>query len=117
MGEEGKKRRKRRMTLPKKESDLEKVVEEVMETHPELAHEHEHHHHHELDELMHVVDTLLDIMNSRLRGVEERCASLAEDVKRLYKLVGLMFEAVYAKSDEEKRRVLEEALAVLKGGA
>ncbi len=113
--EKGKKKKKRmRMTLPKKESDLEKVVEEVMELHPEMAHEHEHHHHHhDVDELLHVVDTLVDIMNSRLRDVEERCGSLAEDVKTLYKLVGALFTAIYAKSEEEKKRALEEAVKVM----
>ncbi len=113
MPEEKKKKKRMRMTLPKKESDLEKVVEEVMELHPEMAHEHGHHHHHEMDELLHVVDTLVDIMNSRLRDVEERCDSLAQDVKTLYKLMGALFTAVYAKSEEEKRKALEEAVKII----
>jgi len=114
-GEEEKKKKKRRMrmTLPKKESDLEKVVEEVMETHPELEHEHHHHHHEDLDELLHVIDTLMDIMNTRLRDLEERCGSLAEDVKTLYKLMGALFTAIYAKSEEEKMGALKEAVKVL----
>ena len=117
-GQEGKKKKKRmRMTLPKKESDLEKVVEEVMELHPEMAHEHEHHHHHDIDELLHVVDTLIDIMNSRLRDVEERCDSLASDVRTLYKLIQLLFTAVYTGSPEERKKILAEAVEVLKKGS
>ncbi|AEM38728.1 hypothetical protein Pyrfu_0859 [Pyrolobus fumarii 1A] len=118
MPEENKK--KMRMTLPKKESDLEKVVEEVMELHPEMAHEHEHehhhhhhHHHHDIDELLHVVDTLIDIMNSRVHNLEERCSLIVEDVKLLYKLVGTLFAAIYARSEEEKRKALEEAIKIL----
>ncbi len=103
-----------RMTLPKKEEDLQKVVEEVMELHPEMAHEHEHEHlhAHDIDELMHTIDVLMDTVNSRLSDLEEKVDKLYEEVVSLYKLFSVVVRALAA-GDGERVKLLEEAKKLL----
>ena len=100
------------MTLPKKEEDLQKVVEEVMETHPDMHH-HEHEHVHELDDILHTIDVLMDAMNTRLTELEEKTNTLYHEVLDLYKLFAIVVKAAVAETAEEKRKVLEEANAFL----
>ena len=109
------KRKGMRMTLPKKEKDLEKVVEEVMETHPEMAHEHEHHHHHELglDELLGAIEVVLDSLSTRLKRLEDRVKDLTEDVKTLYLLNAKLYEAYLSEDPERRKRAVAEAAAML----
>ncbi len=104
-----------RMTLPKREEDLQKVVQEVMELHPELAHEHghEHHHTHDVDELVHTIDVLMDTVNTRLSELEDKVTRLAQETATLYRLVGVLAEALAAEGDE-RRRKLEEAVRLLR---
>ena len=108
-----------RMTLPKKEEDLQKVVEEVMETHHEHGHEHEHHHHHHaegLDEILHTIDVLMDTMNSRIADLEEKSEKLREEVVTLYKLFAAVVRALAAESDAERKTALLEAKKLLEQG-
>ncbi len=108
-----------RMTLPKKEEDLQKVVEEVMETHHEHGHEHEHHHHHHaegLDEILHTIDVLMDTMNSRIADLEEKSEKLREEVVTLYKLFAAVVRALAAESDVERKTALLEAKKLLEQG-
>jgi len=107
-----------RMTLPKKEEDLQKVVEEVMETHHEHGHEHHHHHHHAegLDEILHTIDVLMDTMNSRIADLEEKSEKIREELVTLYKLFAAVVRAVAAESEEEKKAALLEAKKLLEQG-
>ena len=101
-----------RMTLPKKEEDLQKVVEEVMETHHEHHHEHEHHHHHHaegLDEILHTIDVLMDTMNTRITDLEEKTEKLRDEVITLYKVFAAVVKALAAETPEERKTALLEA--------
>lgn len=108
--------RKMRMTLPKKEQDLEKVVKEVQS----VEHEHHHHHHHHeegLDELLHTIDVLLDTMNSRITDLEEKMEFLRDEVKLVYKLLSLAVKGIVAESSTEKEKILNEMVALLESGS
>lgn len=112
---EKKRKRKARMTLPKTKDDLQAVIKEVEER---TAHEHEHHHHHhhhggELDELLIVLELLVDSLNASIETLKSRVSRNSMDIARLYKVVGLLVLALAARSEEEKKRHLEEALRVL----
>ena len=97
------------MTLPKKEEDLQRVVEEVAESHPEMVHEHHHHHHaHDIDELLHTIDVLLDAMNTRIADLEEKTTILYKAVRELYKLFPLLVKIQLTENEREKRQVIEE---------
>jgi hypothetical protein len=107
--------RKMRMTLPKKEQDLEKVVEEVQS----VEHEHHHHHHHHeegLDELLHTIDVLLDTMNSRITDLEEKMELLRNEIKTIYKLLSLAVKGIVAESSTEKEKILNEMVSLLESG-
>ncbi len=117
-------KKKVRMTLPKKEDDIQRVVEEVQERHHEHhhehghehEHEHEHHHHHHLDidEFIAAVEVVLDSLNTRLKQVEDQLARLTRDVKDLYILNAKLYEAYLSEDPEKRRRALEDAAELLK---
>ena len=99
-----------RMTLPKKEEDLQKVVEEVMET----QHDHHHHHHAEdLDDILHTIDVLMDTMNTRLVDLEEKTELIRKEIANLYKLFGLVVEALAAEDQDAKFKAIAEAKRIL----
>ncbi len=101
-----------RMTLPKKEEDLQKVVEEVMET----QHDHHHHHHHHaesLDDILHTIDVLMDTMNTRLVDLEEKTELIRKEIVNLYKLFGLVVEALAADNQDAKLKAIAEAKRIL----
>ncbi len=109
------KKRKKRMTLPKKREDLDKVVEEVSERH---AHEHDHHHHHhhhgDIDELITVMELLLDSLNANMKVIETNVKRQAHEIATIYKILAVLVRAcLAAESEEERRRLLEEALKTL----
>jgi predicted nuclease with TOPRIM domain len=73
---------KLRMTMPKKEEDLEKVVEEVYREHPEMLEE-EHHHD---DEILMVLQTLVESINHltlHIANLDKRTAKLEEKIEKL----------------------------------
>lgn len=101
---------RKRMTLPKKKEDLEKIVEEVEETH---HHEHEHHHHHhhgDLEDTVTVLELLVDSLGANVRNIDKRTTQLAEDLARLYRALSYVVETLAAQGEDEKRRALEKAL-------
>lgn len=110
-----KKRKRMRMTMPKKQEDLEKVVEEVMEIHPEMAHEHEHEHMHVhgLEDVLAAVEVIIDSFNTRLREVEKRVEDLASEVATLYMLNAKLFETILSSDPERRKRALKEAIEML----
>ncbi len=103
---------RKRMTLPKKKEDLDKIIEEVESTHHhDHGHEHEHHHHHHgIEETVEVLNLIVDSLNANVRNLENRVTNLTLEVARLYKILALITQALAADSDDEKRRLLEEAL-------
>ena len=107
------KKRKRRMTLPKKKEDIEKVVEEVAERH---GHDHEHHHHHhgDIDELLTVIELLLDSTNATVKVLDSKVKHQANEIATLYRVLAKVIEACLASdSVDERRQKLLEALQEL----
>ena len=110
----GERRRRKGMTLPKKKEDLEKIVDEVMETH---AHEHEHHHHHhhggELEDLLTVFELLIDSLNANVKNLESQGSMQAAEIVRLYKILAKVVEACFSEDSERKAKALSEALQLV----
>ena len=113
--QESKKRKRMRMTMPKKQEDLEKVVEEVMEIHPEMAHEHEHEHMHVhgLEDILSAVEVIIDSFNTRLRELERRMEELASEVATLYMLNAKLFEVILTGDPERRQQALKDAISIL----
>ncbi len=110
---ENRKRKKMRMTMPKKKEDIEKVVEEVAERH---GHEHEHHHHHhgDLDELLTVIELLLDSTNATVKVLDSKVKHQAREIATIYKVLAKVVEAcLTSESEEDRREKLLEALETL----
>jgi len=109
-------KRKKRMTLPKKREDLDKIVREVSESH---AHDHEHHHHHhhhggDFDELITVMELLLDSLNANMKVLQSDVRMQAREIANIYRVLAALVRACFtAKSDDEKKRYLEEALRLV----
>ena len=102
-----------RMTLPKKEKDLQKVVEEVMEREEHHAHHHHHHHVEGLDEVLHTIDVLMDTMNTRITDVEEKMEVLRAEIVSLYKLFAAIVDALASENQDERREALKKARDIL----
>jgi len=115
---EGKKRK--RMTLPKKREDLDKIVREVSETHAH-DHGHEHHHHHhggEFDELITVMELLIDSLNANMKVIQSDVKMQAREIANIYRVLAALVRACFAARDEEeKRKYLEEALRLVSAPA
>ena len=111
------KKRKRRMTLPKKREDIEKVVEEVAEGHShghEHEHEHHHHHHHgDVDELLTVIELLLDSTNATVKVLDSKVKQQANEIATIYRVLAKIVEACMSSDEESKRSKLLEALKIL----
>jgi hypothetical protein len=105
------KRRKKRMTLPKKKEDLEKIVEEVSESHA-----HEHHHHAvggEIDEILEVYEIFIDSLRANVSALEAQVRSQRLEIARLYKILSKIVEACFSEDEEAKKKALLEASAVI----
>ena len=97
------------MTLPKKKEDLEKVVEEVEETHPE----HHHHHEEEVEEFLAAFEYLLDSLNANVKVLESTVREHSMEIARLYKILAKVVEACFSEDEDRKKKALLEALSVL----
>jgi G3E family GTPase len=103
------------MTLPKKREDLEKIMDEVMETHEHHEHHHHHHHHEEgVEELLTVFELLIDSLNANVKNLESQVQMQAAEIVRLYKVLAKIVEACFSSDETTKRRALEEALSLVK---
>lgn len=113
----GERRRRKGMTLPKKREDLERIVDEVMESH---QHEHEHHHHHhhhhggELEDILTVFELLIDSLNANLKNLEGQVSMQAAEIVRLYRILARVVEACFSGDEGRKREALGEALRLLR---
>jgi len=106
-------KRKKRMTLPKKKEDLEKIVEEVSETH-----EHEHHHHHHaavegIDEILEVYEIFIDSLRASVNALEAQVKSQRMEIARLYRILSNVIEACFSEDEDRKREALKEALSLV----
>ncbi|HIC99341.1 MAG TPA: hypothetical protein EYP08_06870 [Pyrodictiaceae archaeon] len=103
--------KKMRLTLPKREEDIEKIVNEVMERYPEMAQA--HHHEHNIQDLIQTVDVLFDVTHTRLSYVENDVKSLAKHTALLYKLILLLAKGLMLDNYEERKKIIEEAIGLL----
>lgn len=111
---EARRQRRKRMTLPKKKEDLEKIVDEVAATH---EHEHHHHHHHhggDVEELITVFEILIDSLNANLKSLEATVQAQGAEIVRLYKILSKVVEACFEDDAERRRAALNEALAIVR---
>ena len=110
---------RRRMELPKKREDLEKIVEEVegreqASYHEEHEHHHEHYHEGELEDVVSVLELLIDSLSANVKTIESSVSVQADEIVRLYKVLAKIVEACGATSEDEKREALTEAVKLLK---
>ncbi len=111
---ESKRKRKSRMTLPKKREDLDKVVQEVSERHHEHDHHHHHHHHGDIDELLTVIELLIDSLNANVKVLETNVKRQAGEIALIYRVLASIVKAcLAAESEEERKAALQEALRLL----
>ncbi len=106
---------KLRLTMPKKEEDIEKVVEEVYETHPEMMEEHHHHHHFE-DELIIALEALVEGFNhftSHLRTLEKRVTRIEEKIEKLTETNKLIAKLLATEKEEEKEEIIEKLKKII----
>jgi len=103
------KKKRMRMTLPKKKEDLEKVIEEVEETHPE----HHHHHEEDIEEFLAAFEYLLDSLNANVKVLESTVKGHTMEIARIYKVLAKIVEACFTDDLERKKKALLEALSIL----
>ncbi len=111
MASSGKKQRKR-MTLPKKKEDIEKVVEEIEEREP-----HDHHHHHhthgDLDEIIAIVELLIDSLNVKMKELEDKVKLQSNEIVRIYRVLALILRYLSSEEKEEKDKLIAQAISIL----
>ncbi|MCE4604586.1 MAG: hypothetical protein F7B20_06445 [Aeropyrum sp.] len=109
---------RKRMTLPKKKDDIEKIVEEVESKHGHEHHEHEHHHHHhhepDLEIALRVIEDLVDALSAKYSVLDSRLNSHGLAIATLFKVVGYLVEAVAAKDESVVEEALKNALEELR---
>jgi hypothetical protein len=110
--EEGKSnKKKKRMTLPKKQQDIEKVVKEIEERE---GHEHHHHHAHgELDEIIAIVELLIDSLNVKMKDVEDKLRLQGNEITRIYRVLAILVKYLAIDNEEERKALLNEATRIL----
>ncbi|MEB3759200.1 MAG: hypothetical protein GSR87_05025 [Desulfurococcales archaeon] len=108
MTEKEKKGRKKRMTLPKKQQDIEKVVQEIEEREGG-EHHHHHHSHGDLDEIIAIVELLIDSLNVKMKELEDRVRLQSNEITRLYRVLALILRYLATDSESEKREIIRNA--------
>ena len=107
-------KKRKRMTLPKKAEDIHQIVQEVEESH---AHDHHHHHHHhhagDLDELLLVLELLIDSINANVNNLSSRVTQNSYEIARLYKILSYLVKAIATEDPAEKKQILEKAIDLL----
>ena len=110
--EKDKKSRKKRMTLPKKQQDIEKVVQEIEEREGG-GHHHHHHSHGDLDEIIAIVELLIDSLNVKMKELEDRVKLQSNEITRLYRVLALILRYLATDSESEKREIIRNAEKLL----
>ena len=106
---------RKRMELPKKKEDLEKIVEEVEAREHEHYHEHEHVHE-EIEDVVSVLELLVDSLNANYKSLESTVKAHSDEIIRLYRVLAKVVEACGSHDEEGRRKALSEALAILSPG-
>mgnify|MGYP001770650267 FL=1 len=107
---------RKRMELPKKREDLEKIVEEVEAREHEHYHEHYHEHEHvheEIEDVVSVLELLVDSLNANYKSLESTVKAHSDEIIRLYKVLAKVVQACGSNDEEERRKALSEAVAIL----
>ncbi len=110
--EKEKKGRKKRMTLPKKQQDIEKVVQEIEEREGG-EHHHHHHSHGDLDEIIAIVELLIDSLNVKMKELEDRVRLQSNEITRLYRVLALILRYLATDNESEKREIIRNAEKLL----
>ena len=110
--EKDKKSRKKRMTLPKKQQDIEKVVQEIEEREGG-GHHHHHHSHGDLDEIIAIVELLIDSLNVKMKELEDRVKLQSNEITRLYRVLALILRYLATDSESDKREIIRNAEKLL----
>ncbi len=118
MGSQGTPPQKKRMELPKKKEDLEKIVDEIQKREAEEGHEHEHYHEHyhepeELEDVISVLEILVDSINANVKALETSVNAQSDEIVRLYRVLAKVVEACGSEG-EERERALKEAVNILR---
>ena len=95
----------RRIDIPKKREDVERIMREVEE------HAHVHHHAHgSLPDSIAMLELMLDSINAKISVLESRIERQTLEIARLYRLLSHIVEAVAPLGDERTARALEDAI-------
>jgi len=95
----------KRMTLPKDEESMKKIMEEIHGTH-------EHHHHHEEVDLLTFLINEINDLKKRVQVCEENNMELSREIRNIYKVLVFIMKALLSEG-EERNEALEEALLAL----
>jgi ribosomal protein S6 len=104
------KEKKKRMTLPKKQQDIEKVVQEIEERGGE---DHHHHSHGDLDEIIAIVELLIDSLNVKMKELEDKVKLQSNEITRLYRVLALILRYMATDDESEKKEIIENARKIL----
>ncbi|MGC9112085.1 hypothetical protein [Acidilobus sp.] len=115
MSEEGGKGR-RRMDLPKRREDLERISEEVeAREHSEMEEEHHHHHHEEeVEDVVSVLELLVDSLNANYKSLESTVNIHSDEIIRIYKILAKIVEACGEADPSAREKSLKEAVELLR---
>ena len=111
MTEKEKKGRKKRMTLPKKQQDIEKVVQEIEER--EGGEHHHHHSHGDIDEIIAIVELLIDSLNVKMKELDDKVRLQSNEITRLYRILALILKYLASDSESEKKEIIRNATKLL----
>lgn len=103
---------RKRMTMPKRKDDIQKIVREV-EEHHHHEHEHHHHHHHEhgdLEDAIAAMELLIDSLSAKVKGLEAGVKRQGVALAALYRVVAYLVEAVATDDREAREKALRKAL-------
>ncbi len=106
---------RKRMTMPKRREDLDKIVEEV-ESHHHHEHEHEHHHHHhgDVEDAVAALEVIVDSLTAQSKVLESELKRQGVALAALYRVTAWLVEALAARNEEERVRALKLALDEIK---
>lgn len=113
MSEEGSRGRKR-MELPKKREDLERISEEVeAREHSEFEEEHHHHHEEDVEDVVSVLELLVDSLNANYKSLESTVNIHSDEIIRIYKILAKIVEACGETDPSAREKSLREAVELL----
>ncbi|MCE4605904.1 MAG: hypothetical protein F7B59_01035 [Desulfurococcales archaeon] len=104
-------KKKKRMTLPKKQKDIERVVQEIEER--EGGEHHHHHDHGELDEIIAIVELLIDSLNVKMKEVEDKVRLQGNEITRIYKILSILIRYLALDDEEARKELIKEAETIL----